>query len=322
MNKLKLILSTTILALLMSVIFVAPVSGGMIGSKSNDAIKIETDKMIIEVKGGAFNPFFFFYENGQEANETAHYKFQLDQIFESEDLNGDMLFDNETDTVVANSMVALSSLTWEFSEFVIEKDSNDITTAIHFNITSNDDKAYSPVNNTDNFFIQFRMHMDVENTAEIKFDVVIDNYQFKSSTSMLVIGFKLITLEKQNMVRANNSFSFGDAYFESAPKANDSFGETHVGLSNSFDDGENRIYLSYENFDGRMVHDPILGLSSVSNDPIDSELSDNVNDADGSSDQSNGIEIPELSKEEMFVVNLFAILTFLLVPVLIIKAKK
>ena len=69
-------LSLSIFALLMSMLIISPVTG-LNGVKSVDYMIIETDKIVIEVKGGAYNPFFFLYEKGQDTNESAHYKLAL-----------------------------------------------------------------------------------------------------------------------------------------------------------------------------------------------------------------------------------------------------
>lgn len=330
-------LSLSIFALLMSMLIISPVTG-LNGVKSVDYMIIETDKIVIEVKGGAYNPFFFLYEKGQDTNESAHYKFQLDQIFESEDLNNNTSYEFENDTIVPQSQLSLASLMWEFSEFDVVTDENGVTTALNFNLTSTEDKSeFEPTNGTlekDPFYIQFRMHVDTVNTAQIKFDVIIDGYEFNSASAMLVIAFKLITVQNRNAIYADNSFSFGETYFTSEPKAkstfaNDTFGETKVGLSTAFSDGNNRVYVAYENFNGTtLVHDPIIGLSGISNDPLGNEITDPtdaIDDADASSDQSSGdalIIIPDLSKADVFVINLIAVFAFLLIPVIVYKVKK
>ncbi|MCY3413072.1 MAG: hypothetical protein INQ03_15650 [Candidatus Heimdallarchaeota archaeon] len=327
--KYRLFLLNFILALMITIS-----SSSAIGVYANtDNYIIETDKLVMEVRGGAQNPFFFFYEPG---NDTVTYKFALDQVFEIIDNNNNTEYDYGNDTIVPQSQLSLSSLEWEFSEVdVVTNDLNE-TQSMHFNVTALGDKADGGNGNFTglDFYIQFRMHIDVSNTTRVKFDVVINEYAFKDLDAMLVIAFKLTTTQNEHVVRANNTFQFGQGYFDSVDFANDSFGESKVGMSNSFADGQNRIYLAYEQFNGTLIHDPILGLnaidnpiSTISTDPTDisdstSDDTSTINvDTNISSDQTVG-KLPTMSKGQLFASNTIAIAAFLLVPVIAYRFKK
>ena len=108
--------------LLISMVFLLIASTGVISSSAinaeeqNGTVTLETDALIMEIRGASNVPQFFFWEN---ANDTTTYKFQLDQIFEAVDNNSNGIYDLGEDTMVVNSMIALASRIWEFSEFVL-----------------------------------------------------------------------------------------------------------------------------------------------------------------------------------------------------------
>ncbi len=302
--------------LLISMVFLlvastSVVSSSAIGAETqNGTTTLETDALIMEIRGDSNVPQFFFWEN---ANDTTTYKFQLDQIFEAIDNNSNGIYDLGEDLKVPNTLIALSSRTWDFSEFDLEIE-NDVTTAIHFNLTSvedhTNDNGNGPV--TNEVMIQFRIHLYLDEEASIKFDVVIDGYEFAEDEAMLVVAFKLITTENENEVQAQvqnevqNKLTFGDAYFESKDTAdvNGTSEQLAVGLSYGLEEGNeagNKIYLAYEHFDGSMVHDPILGLSSVDGVPID------------------GAEDTEESS--LFSFGIFATAASLVVPYIVYKKK-
>ncbi len=227
-----------------------------INSQYNNGITtLETDSMVIEIKGATNIPAFFFYAPG---NDTDTYRLQLDSIFEIIDDDGNGIYDAAEDTLVPNSNLALASLNWEFSDFITDTDGETVT-AIHFNITSTEALGNNPTDG--NLILQFRIHMDLVNEAELKFDVVVDGYEFVDANAMFVIAFKLTTTENVNMVRTQSKFSFGNAFFESETTANDTNGEMKVAVSYG-ESADKKLYIAYEHFDGRMVHDPTIGLTS------------------------------------------------------------
>ncbi|MHA1888768.1 MAG: hypothetical protein ACTSX0_12115 [Promethearchaeota archaeon] len=89
----------------------------------------------------------------------------------------DRIYDKGTDSIVPSSNKALAAMKWDFSEIIDEDRLNK------FNITSVGM----------DFIIQFRNYLD-SNTAELKFDVIIDNYKFTNDDNnvLLVLGFHLL----------------------------------------------------------------------------------------------------------------------------------
>ncbi len=129
--KFKILMSMSII-LSLTFSLTAPVAHAKVkNERSGDNVSLTTDTLAVEIKGGGNVPFFFFYKVGE--NETT-YKLQLSQIFEAEDDNSDGVYDNGTDKKVAGSTLALSSLSWEFSDFDIETSASNETQAIHFNL--------------------------------------------------------------------------------------------------------------------------------------------------------------------------------------------
>lgn len=134
MKNYKFTMSIVILALLGSMVFVSPVTGIGKENRGEDTIAVYTDNIVVEILGGANNPFFFFFYQPSEENIT--YKLQLEKIFESEDFNDNGEYDYRDETFVDGTLLSLPSLEWEFSEFELINDSNGITTNVNFNLIS------------------------------------------------------------------------------------------------------------------------------------------------------------------------------------------
>lgn len=277
--------------------------------KKSGNTTIETDTLAVEIKGGLNVPSFFFWHIDED-NTT--YKLQLDQIFEAVDNNSNEVYNLGEDKRVANSHLSLASLNWNFSDFEEEKDSSDVTTAIHFNLTTSAGKG-NPLH--DNLLIQFRMHITSSNDAELKFDVIIDGYTFKDDSAMLVVGFKLITAGNEEPSQNDDTVQFGDGYFSSEPTAQDDDGTIAVGLSTGNEGESKKIFLAYEHFSGKLVHDPTIGV-----------VTNTISDGDGTTDQDlrqiDDSLLPELSKAALITSSILATLAFIMVPSIIYILKK
>lgn len=282
------------------------------GEKTGESILIETDTLAVEIKGGTNVPFFFFWH--QNALNTT-YNLHLDKVFEVIDLNDNGVYDPDTEVMVPNSMMSLPSLNWEFSEFETEIDENNVTTALHFNLTSSDSNAMP---NQDDPIIQFRIHLTSANDAELKFDVAFDNYTFTDETAMLVVGFKMTNSENHEMVRNNDTVSFGDGYFQYEENATSASNRTlQVGLSTNVENDNPMIYLSYEHFEDSMVHDPIIGVIG-DGDVITDSTTDGEEESDKNSESDDNeikVGLPDLSRESLFASTVLATALFILVPV-------
>jgi len=235
-------------------------------------------------------PFYFFWRTGDV--ETT-YRVAFDTMFEIIDSNGNEMFDPTTESLVPNSVFPLALLNWEMSDLVNETDKEQ-NTILHFNLTGI--PSNSPqVGDT---FIQFRNHIALAgNETSLKFDVVIENYEWTNSASnvMLVLGYKLSTTDHlYNGTPSHNSSAvvFGNAYMNAVSTAFANQGSDtiqvaaalSVGLGSKVDstDTATRIYLSYAHFDGNLTHDPTLGLLATA-DTIDSSTTGEPTSTDGTS---------------------------------------
>lgn len=262
----------------------------------NGKTTLYTDTIAIEVVGQTNTPSFFFWDQG---DSDTTYKLSFDSVFEYEDDNGDGGFTNEDDKRVPNTQISLASYSWDFGKFVETKDGEEIT-GVDFNITS------SIVGKAD-IFIQFRMHLSSD--TEMKFDVVIDEYSFVSDTSFLALGFKLITTGNEKMEQNQNTVQFGDAYFEANDTAEAGNETKSVKVSAGEENGDKKIYLSYEQFEGRLVHDPTIGVQGDSTD----QNTDTI---------ITGDVLPVLSKGELLSLTVLASVIFIAIPSLIYRSKR
>ncbi len=306
--KFKILMSMSII-LSLTFSLTAPVAHAKVkNERSGDNVSLTTDTLAVEIKGGGNVPFFFFYKVGE--NETT-YKLQLSQIFEAEDDNSDGVYDNGTDKKVAGSTLALSSLSWEFSDFDIETSASNETQAVHFNLTSSASKG-KPSN--DDLVLQFRMHLNADDDASLKFDVVIDGYTFSSESAMLVVAFKLTSTDNSEAEQNQNQVRFGNGFFESEESATDDNGTINVGLS-SQNDGGSMIYLAYEHFEGRMTHDPTIGVAS-------NTAGTEVTDESSVSLTSEIPAFPELSRATLVSITAVSTIAFLGIITLITSKKR
>jgi len=223
----------------------------------SDNIYVENENIAIRVTGGQNVPMYSFWDPAQ--TETKYdVKFIL--LFEIIDENQDGNYNPDEDTQVPLSTRALPAMSWLFSEI---ETADDGTT--HFNIT----------NQGAAFTIQFRNH--IGNDASLKFDIVIENYEFVSESEdvMLVLGFHLLTgeletEEEEEPVQTGEQITFGeDAYFETEPTAIASGETINVGFSHGTEEGDSLAYVAYERFDGTLVHDPTIGISGGDDDAKD-----------------------------------------------------
>lgn len=293
-------------------------------------ITLDTGSLVVEIKGGVEIPQFFFWESG---NDTDVYKLQLDQVFEVLDNNSNGIYDLHEDQRLGDTTVPLATLSWEFSDFLTVNDTDNNISELHFNITSVSPAAAlagAPPENE--MYIQFRIHMDVTKATELKFDVVIDNYNFTDPDALLVVAFKLMTPNNETIQQDGYELQFGEAFFQSASSANDTNGEMQVGLTNDIEDESRKIYLAYEHFDGLMVHDPVIGLSSV-DDTVDDttddtavigidDTVDEATDEDSELTASASFIETELSTGDLVAPSILATLAFVLLPALIYSKKR
>lgn len=284
---------------------------------SNGKVTLATDNIAIEITGQANTPMFFFWD---PSDVDTTYKIQFIKVFEVID-DGDGVYTSNDQNVV-NSQLALAKYTWEFSDFVTDME-NDSVTAVHLNITSLPDTNGMV---EDLPVIQFNNHLYADDPSAIKFDVVIDNYTWHDPSAMLVLGYTIV-LPDNRLNQTGNQIQFGEAYFQAQTQAQANGSNIDVGLSYGDGDNGTMLYLSYEHFDGLMVHDPTIGLSSVvvtdptnTEDPTDTTPTDGKTETDRVS--SNPPVLPDMSNVNLFQTSVIAVSIALMVPVVAYYRRK
>ncbi|OLS23129.1 MAG: hypothetical protein HeimC2_27470 [Candidatus Heimdallarchaeota archaeon LC_2] len=280
------------------------VRGDVEGDTDGDTTTVQTDGLVVEIKGGFNVPFYFFWSTD---SPDVKYKIQMDSIFEANDSNINGVYDLASDKKVPGSGITLASLTWEFSDLTTETNSLGEVTAIDFSL--NTAESMNPT--IDDTFIQFDNHIDRDSGSQLKFDVIIDNYEFSSPQSMLVLAFKIQSQGEAS--QDGQTVSFGDGFFHSENTASDDNGEISVGLSQANEDG-GKLYLAYEQFTGKMIHDPTIGVGSSPDGGVVEDTDQNLGD--------DFDVLPKLSKGSLITPTILATIVFLGIPVIIYSVKR
>jgi len=245
-------------------------------------VSLTTDDIAIKVTGNNQAPHFHWWDPN---TPDVDYHVMFVKMFEANDTNADGVFDNATDHVIG-APFALPTTDWDFSDFVVEDDGEN-TTAVHFNFTTTTEYDPRPEGTgTDygmlpsmpvfNVSIEVRVHLDMTNPGEMKFDLIIDGWDWTYEDSILVLQFTVTESahgELQGEVapsgfqRDGTQFQFENGYFE--------YNETALAANNSLqvkasysegigmEAGES-IYLAFENFgNDTLEYDPILGIEST-----------------------------------------------------------
>ena len=193
-------------------------------------------------------------EDDDDAAYYSQYKIQFKQLWEAT-VDGDKV------KKVPGSELSLASLTWNFTTPVVITDS-DCAQETTFNITNIDTSrsrwtAFSLVNH---------LSMNADNTSSLKFDVLIEEYQWVSSdpSTYLVLIFQLDGPSNSNVSSDDSSVIVGEAYFNISstalafPNPNDPGDNYTVTATVDYQGGN--IELFYSHFDGSLVHDPTIGI--------------------------------------------------------------
>lgn len=236
-------------------LFSTSYSSGLVLNQNPGNLEINTSNIAMVITGGGNVPSYQFWDL---ADNSTKYTLRFTTMFEATE--GDTgtagVYDQSSDQKVSGSVYGLASLSWDFGT-VIENDAG----GVDFNLTSSDGA------------IQFTNHLASDDASDLKFDVKINGYDFVSSESILVIGFKVTTIntgsngdEETAEVDQDDeeTVSINTATFQSEPTATDDNGIINVGLSTGSEGSNSMIYLAYGQFVGNLVHDPTIGVDSNS----------------------------------------------------------
>lgn len=261
-------------------------------------------------------PFFFFWNT---AEDSITYKIQFDAMFEVFDQNADGIYNTDTETMIPSTNIPLALYDWNISDVITETKDSEII-AYHFNLTG------SPENNPTigSATIQFRNHISVlGNDSTLKFDVLVNGYEWTntSNDALLVLSYKLLSNDPAydgTPKLYGNETKFGNAFFNSTELAyNNSGSDTNqvqakmsIGVGDPTDpvstNADARIYVAYSHFDGDLMHDPILGLSSTNEE---STTSDDTSTSESSTTTSSSAVTPESTEDDSYVLLLPIIIT-------------
>ncbi len=236
---------------------------------------------------GAGQPHFHWWS---PVTEDVDYHLRFISLFEANDTDDDGVFTRGTDDIVGPRFM-LPTENWEFSDFVVEEEGDNVT-AVHFNFTTTSEHDPRPGGAGGDYgqlpslaefdvMVQLRVHLYTETPNEVKFDVVIDGWNWTYDDSILVMQY---TITESNhgqgqsegnpngFQRTGTKFSFSDGYME--------YNETALAAQNtlevkaSYGDGIGQeagesVYLAFEYFSNETLeYDPIIGIEVAITEPL------------------------------------------------------
>ncbi len=250
-------------------------------------VSLTTDDIAIKVTGNNQAPHFHWWDPN---DPSVDYHVMFVRLFEANDTNSDGIFDNSTDQIIGAPFV-LPTTNWTFSDFIVDEEDENIT-AVHFNFTTTAEhdpreeslgKDYGMLPNMPSFdvYVQIRVHLNLSNPGEMKFDLIVDGWNWTYNDSILVLQFTVTEsthgqlqgdTEPSGFHKTGTQFQFSNGYFEYEPTAlaaNNSLEvKASYGEGIGLEAGES-IYLAFQNFGNETLeYDPVLGVETVSTTPI------------------------------------------------------
>ncbi len=272
----QLIVALAAVVVLASVPYVTAQGSGIEYQYSTGMVSLTTDD--IGVRVSAYNQVPHFHWWNASVPGTAYHVMFL-KLFEANDTDADGAFDPGTDRIVGVPYL-LPSSNWDFSGFdVVEEDL--VASEVHFNFTVTEsyvpDLPVPPIGLPESFdvTIQIRVHIDLTNPHEMKFDIVISGWAWAYEDSILVFQFTVTesahgedqgTIEPTGFSQEGNRFVFDEGYMEYAEQAQAGAAVVPVhgtqGQGTGAETGKS-IYLAFEYFgDETLEYDPILGITT------------------------------------------------------------
>lgn len=254
-------------------------------------VTMSTDSLEVKVVGINQAPHFHWWDPN---NEAIDYHMRFVSLFEANDTDSDGVFTHQLDDVIGPRFM-LPTAGWEFSGFETDTDGENVT-AIHFNFTSTSEfdprpggptGSYGHLPDVEEFdlMVQIRVHLYMANPEEVKFDVVIDGWNWTYDDSILVMQFTITESNHGdgmpenspgNFQKTGTKFNFNNAYMHYEEEALALEAQNSLQVKASYGEGvgsENgeSVYLAFANFgNDTMVYDPILGIEAADTLPIDS----------------------------------------------------
>jgi hypothetical protein len=244
---------------------------------NNNNFKCQAGGFVITVTGNQNVPFFTFYlnsttqgSNSTNSSSSSQYTIKLMHLYEATNTGGKL-------QMVGGSMIALPSLTWSFSTpMVVQRNWTSSNGSIEchqettFNVTNNGQDKKSRWSN-----LVFVNHLRNQDTNDrVKFDVVLEDYQWVSTTNTTVLALDASLLSSNPSQNSSlsvnnntNTVNVGSAYFNATNWANIQPQNVNVSVNITSDGSNNGFSLIYSHFPtgSSLYHDPEFGLSSSSN---------------------------------------------------------
>jgi hypothetical protein len=278
----KLILATLAVMLVGIGVPLAAAQGNSIEYQySAGIVTLTTDDVSIKVTGNNQAPHFHWWDPN---SPTVDYHVMFVKMFEANDTNTDGIYTKGTDSMIGAPLV-LPTIGWEFSDFVVDEEGGN-TTAVHFNFTTTTEfnprpegvgMNYSSLPNLPafNVTIEIRVHLNLSTPGEMKFDLIVQGWEWTYEDSILVLQFNLTESnhgevqgdsDPSGFHKTGTMFQFEKGYFEyeeTALAANNSLQvKASYGESTGAEAGQ-AIYLAFENFGSETLeYDPILGVEA------------------------------------------------------------
>ena len=276
----QLIVALAAVVLLASVPYVAAQGSGIEYQYATGMVSLTTDDIGIRVSAYNQVPHFHWW-NASSPGTDYHVMFL--KLFEANDTDDDGAFNPETDRIVGVPYLLPAGI-WDFSGFVTEEE-DSVVVEVHFNFTTTETFTPTvPITTTptipaqvpDPFDVtlQIRVHMDVNDPHEMKFDIVISGWSWTYDDSILVFQFTVTESEHgadegtdgpPEFAQDGNRFEFGEGYLEYAEQAQ--AGESVVQVrgvtgEGTGDEAGESVYLAFAFFGAETLeYDPIIGIS-------------------------------------------------------------
>lgn len=245
-------------------------------------VTLDTEEISIKVTGNNQSPHFHWWDPN---NPTTDYHVMFVKMYEVNDTNENGVYDHGTDVMIG-APFALPTSDWDFSGFEIEETDGNVT-AIHFNFTTAStfnprpegtgaDYGQLPSLEPFDVYIEIRVHLDLANPGEMKFDLVVEGWEWTYEGSLLVLQFTLSesnhgqamgTRDAGGLHKTGTKLEFRNGYFEYNETALAAQNQLEVKASYGEGDGVQAgqaVYLAFEYFgNDTLVYDPTIGVSSA-----------------------------------------------------------
>jgi len=204
----------------------------------NNNVHVETDNFVVDANGNQNVPFYSYY---LKSNDEERHSVKFSQLYECIGGGGAVPSKSSTPNCqkYGPSNLALPSLSWSFSDV---QESNGV---LGFNITVTSTESRFD-------FFQLRNHVRKNASHELKFDVVIQGYNWVSSNPDARLALLFILNGEESA-----------EYWEVAPTASSDGDTILVESSADADNNGRKEYVIYNHFDENLVHDPIFGISTA-----------------------------------------------------------